>query len=223
MTLSSDTTSAGPRRTEPLLPLLVILAATLAAYSPALSFQFTYDDFPQIVHNKLIQSWQYVGLYPKIHVWAQSSLWGNYYRPLFLFLLLLEHTAFGLHPMGWHAVSIAFHLGVVLFVFALANEFIDEQSALVSALIFALHPIHIESVAWVSGVTDPMLAVFSLACILYFIRFRKRGRYFLLALSLLFYAGALLSKETAIIVPGLLLAYELFCAGKETTPAEGSR
>src|SRR5579883_992523 len=102
MSLSSIMGLTGAQWRTRLL-LLVILAATMAAYSPALSFQFVYDDFPQIVHNRLIQSWQYVGLYPKIHVWAQTSNWGNYYRPLFLLVLLLEHTFFGLHPLGWHA------------------------------------------------------------------------------------------------------------------------
>ncbi|HLG78626.1 MAG TPA: glycosyltransferase family 39 protein, partial [Ktedonobacteraceae bacterium] len=102
----------------------------------------------------------------------------------------------------------------------LAREFLDEQSALVSTLIFALHPIHIESVAWISGVTDPLLALFTLLCLLCFIRFRKEQEYGFLILSLVFCAAALLSKETAIIIPALLAAYEYLYGGKE--PADAS-
>src|SRR4051812_26647900 len=91
--------------------LTAVLGATFVAYVWTLHFGFVYDDLGQIVGNPLIQSWRFLPDYFRGNVWMQQSAVGNYFRPLFLTWLLLNHTFFALHPMFWHMTNVAAHLG----------------------------------------------------------------------------------------------------------------
>ena len=86
----------------------IILSITAITYLGTLRFVFAYDDIHQIVANPFIKSWQYVPQYFITSVWKQLSplFPGNYYRPLFLVWLRLNHAAFGLHEMGWHLTAV---------------------------------------------------------------------------------------------------------------------
>jgi tetratricopeptide (TPR) repeat protein len=195
-----------------LLPLLV-LAATFLAYAGTLGFEFVYDDRLQIVSNSLIQSWRFVPRYFVTHVWANifPDEPGNYYRPLFLVWLRLNHALFGLKPLGWHVTSIAAHLGVTFLVYLLTLRTVkDRPTAIVGAMIFGLHPVHIEEVAWVSGVTELLLALLLLPSFLCYLKYREpiRMGHGWLVLSLVLYALAMLAKETALVLPMIVCGYE---------------
>ena len=141
---------------------------------------------------------------------------GNYYRPVFLLWLLINRTLFGLSPFLWHFAVIAVHLLVTLLVYILARRLVkDELTAGMAALIFGLHPVHIEAVAWISGVTEPLLALFLISAFLFYmdwregregapgdgaVAFHKKPTIRLVA-SLFFYTLAMLEKETALILP----------------------
>jgi Tfp pilus assembly protein PilF len=194
--------------------IVLILAATFLAYAGTLTFQFVSDDEFQIVNNPFIESWQNVPRFFTAHSWSHSdpNLQGNYYRPVALLWLLINHQLFGLNPSLWHLTTVLAHLAATLAVYALVNTVVkDRFIAGVAALIFGLHPLHIEAVAWVSGFTEPLLAVFFIASFLAYIlanadqRVRHWGW---LSLSLALYALALLTKETAIILPAFIAAYE---------------
>ncbi len=209
--------AAGPRQVKFLthsrltLPALV-LAATFLVYAGTLGFGFVYDDQGQIVRNLFIQSWHYVPRYFTSHVW--SYLYpgdvANYYRPLFLIWLRANHALFGLEPAGWHLTSVLAHLVVTLEVYGLGVRLLEDRiSAAVASALFGLHPIHVEAVAWVSGVTEPLVAALMLASFLAYLRAHDRGRKQgpWWAASLALYALAMLSKETALILPMLVFAY----------------
>lgn len=208
-----------PERPNPsalvrLAPLLV-LAATFLAYAGVSSFGFVYDDEAQIVHDSFVQHWHFVPAYFTSHVWQwiYPHVAGNYYRPVFLLWLLLNFKIFGLHAGGWHLAVLALHLVVTWQVYRLALRLLGKQSAaLVAALLFGLHPVHLEAVAWISGVTEPLGAAFMLASLLSWIRYREDCRRRDFAWSLAWFALALLSKETAILVPVLLFAYDALLA-----------
>ncbi len=209
---SEDPTPVRKARWEPvnlLLPLFV-LTLTFCFYSSTQQFEFVWDDHPQIVENRSVQSWRYVPRYFTSHVWASVYPQGNYYRPLFLLWLRVNHALFGLQPRGWHLASVMAHLLVTLWVYCLALRLTKDRGAAVFAgIIFGLHPVHVESVAWVSGVTDPLMCLFLLPSFLYYLDFRERignGRR-RLALSLLLYALALLAKETAVVFPLIVFAH----------------
>ena len=101
----------------------------------------------------------------------------------------------------WHFSNVLVHVLATLLLYALARELTrDTLMAAVTALIFGLHPAHIESVDWASGVTDPLLAVFFFGSLLLFIRGQPLW-------SLVLFAISLLEKETAIILPVVIFAY----------------
>ena len=189
--------------------LAVLLA--MFVYLRTTAFPFVYDDHGQILSNARIQSWHYFPKYFTQHLWSQmgEDLPNNYYRPLFLVWFLVNYTFFGLEPIGWHVAAVMLHAVVTLVVYLFAaRELKDRVAAGIAALIFAVHPIHAEAVAWVSGIDEPLFALFALLTVYAYCRWRDGNSRGWLAASLSFCALSLLSKETAIILPAILFFYE---------------
>ena len=194
------------------LPVAVCAVAFLA-FIATLRFEFVYDDYQQIVSDPLIRSWHNLPLLLKTDVWRfwNPAVVGNYWRPLFMVWLLLNYKVFGLNAAGWHLTSVLVHVGATYLCYRLVKRVEnDVVVAATAALIFAVHPVHLETVAWVSGVTDSLMSVFFLAALLCFIdgwESDRPGRYGWLAVSALLFACALLCKETAIVLPGVVVGY----------------
>ncbi len=188
----------------------VACALAFLAYIPTLGFQFVYDDKPQIIENPAIHAWRYLPNYFTTHAWAElyPHVSGNYYRPLFLLWFRLNHAMFGLDPKGWHLTTILCHAAATYLAFGLVRRLSTSPwIAFSAATLFALHPVHIESVAWVSGVTDPLMAIFLIGSFLAYLRFREEGRAGWLAVALALFALGLLEKETAVILGPLVFVY----------------
>lgn len=195
------------------LGIIVVLALTFAVYLPSLRYQFVHDDGGQIVENPAVHSWHQVPHYFTTHVWegVDPEELGNYYRPLFLLWLRINDAVFGSHPWGWHLSTVLTHVLTTFLVFLLVWRLgLSRQVAALAALIFGLHPAHIEAVDWISGVTEPLLGIFLIGSFLCYLRSRVNGggalRWKLISLAL--YALAILEKETAVILPAFLLVYE---------------
>ena len=187
------------------------LLLTFLAYSRTLTFGFVFDDRGQIIDNPYIRTWHYVSRFFTAQVWNFNDprAVGNYYRPVFLLWLLVNRTLFGLHPSLWHLTNVLLHVGVTALVFLIVKELAtDDVAALVAALVFGLHPVHIESVAWISGVTDPLAGFWVFASFWAYLVWRRKRKWAWLGASLASYAVAVLAKETALVLPILLLAYE---------------
>ena len=196
---------------------LVACGLSALVYVATLSFGFVYDDVPQILKNPAIQSWGFVPQYFTSHVWAAiyPSSTGNYYRPLFLLWLRLNYALFGTDAVGWHMTCIACHVLATWLVFWIAQKLTtDRLTAFLAALIFGVHPAHIENVAWISGITDPLMTCFVLGSVWAFLSFHESRKLEQLTLSLTLFAFALLSKETAIILPALIFAFAMLVADK---------
>jgi tetratricopeptide (TPR) repeat protein len=189
----------------------VVSASTFLIYLNTLAFGFVYDDNPQIVRNPAIQGWGHVREYFTSHVWAAiySGMVGHWYRPLFLLWLRLNYAAWGLVPQWWHLTTVACHVLATYLVFRIAQLVTGDRSiAFLAGILFGLHPAHIESVAWISGVTDPLMAVFFLASLYSYIRYRDGRETLWLAAAVAGFALALLVKETAIVLPLVLVVSE---------------
>jgi Flp pilus assembly protein TadD len=203
------------RRTR-IIVLGVILLAALGVYIGALRYQFAYDDHDQIVTNAAVHSWSFIRHYFVSDVWPHSDPQetSNLYRPVFLLWMLLNYKLWGPNPIGFHLTSILAHLLATLLVYFVVRRIAkDEVVALGSTLLFALHPVHIEGVVWISGVTEPLLAIFFLASLLCYLKAREpgetaRGRYWWLGLSYLLYLFAVFEKETAVALPAIIFCYE---------------
>src|ERR1700685_473881 len=141
-----------------LLPLLSLV--TFVVYSGSLSFDFVWDDLPQIVNSPIIRNWSNLQRAFGSDLWYHVARHQVYYRPLFVAWSMFNYTLFGLRPWGWHLGAVVLHVGAVLSVFWLARKLeLAYWSAALAALIFAFHPIHIEPVTWVSAASDTMVTM----------------------------------------------------------------
>ena len=198
--------SVGPAKW--LLPL--ILVATALVFSPALGFQFSWDDRVQVANNPAITSWSNLPLYFTSHVWGFTNVWTSYYRPLFLTTLRAVNEFVGLDPVGWHAFPILVHLLNICLGFVLARKLTrDTITALIAISLFAIHPVQIESVGWISGMTDPLMAVSLFAAFICYLRWKETNSTRWLAFCFALFTTGLLTKESAIVFPLVLAVYEL--------------
>ncbi|HVG37969.1 MAG TPA: hypothetical protein VM870_01710, partial [Pyrinomonadaceae bacterium] len=196
----------------PLTAVFLLICVTIGAYLNSLGGEFVYDDYDLIVRNTALRSWGNLS-----SAFGKSLL--GYYRPFIENLFTLERQAFGLHAPSWHAVNVSLHLFVSLLVFALVRMISRGQLMLatLTAVLFALHPAHVESVAWVSGVSDVLMSQFFISSLIFYLRHQETGQNKWLAGSVVFYAAALLSKETALALP-LLVFFFAGLRGPQTPP-----
>ncbi len=197
------------RQPRILLPLLGLV--TFVLYSGSLSFEFVWDDWPQIVNSPILRSWSNLPRAFTSDLWYHVARHQVYYRPLFVAWSMLNYTLFGLRPWGWHLGAIVLHVSAVLSVFWLARKLaLEYWTAALASLIFALHPIHVEPVTWVSAASDTMVTLFAVLAFAAYLSGRddKTGNktaWWLASLLLLF--CALFTKEMAVTFAALVAIY----------------
>jgi Tfp pilus assembly protein PilF len=206
-------------RTSPdTLAILGLLMLAWVPYLNTLGNAFVYDDRPQLLENPYVHSFRYLGRIFGSTVWSFQGAQGvtNYYRPLMSFAYVICYHFFGPIAFGFHLVNLVFHAGVVLLLFALTERlFGDRLLALSAAGLFALHPVHTESVAWIAGLPDLELSFFFLLTFLCYLNLERAGSehrasWKLYVPLLASYVLALLSKEQALMLPFLAASYEHF-------------
>jgi Flp pilus assembly protein TadD len=203
--------------------IMLIALLAFAAYANSLGGDFIFDDNEQIVENQDLRSWDNVARGFTTDVWAFRERGDDvnvpaplpYYRPLFTALLTVEYKLFGLQPQGWHLVSLLLHVICSIEVFYIILLLSRRKSvAMIGSMLFAVHPVHTESVSWISGMTDPLFGVFFLAAFYFYLKQREKGtasaqRQKYLAVSLLFFIVAAFAKETALSLAILIFGYEI--------------
>lgn len=210
--------------------VLVPLALAFLFSINSLRNEFASDDSQQVLANTFIREIKNLPLAFTTSVWGSASndiaaTAQPYYRPLFSALFVLNYALFGItSAAGWHLVNVLIHVLVTLFVFLVCKEFTQNKNlALVTACLFAVHPAHAESVAWISGVTDPLMSLCLLPAFYFYLRYQKSGKAYFLPPLLLLFLLALWAKETAIAFP-LVIAYcELFHFNKSIPLAQKIR
>ena len=154
-----------------LLALLLVLA--VLPYASTLANSFVYDDFPQLVENPYVRGFRHLREIFTTTVWSFQGAQGvtNYYRPLMTFGYLVCYQIFGPLPFGFHLANVLLHAAVVCLLFGVTRRvFGDPLPAFLAAALFALHPVHTESVAWVAAVPDIELTFFYLLAFWFFLR-----------------------------------------------------
>ena len=194
-----------------LLALLaaVVAAAICAAYWPVLSAQaISFDDAQFVTENPLVQnpSWQSAGQFLS-EVRKPSTVKG-YYLPLSMISLMLDYAAGGRPDdlRAFHRTSLALHvLNSVLVIVLIYSLFQQVWPAALLGLLFGLHPLTVEPVAWVGERKTLLAAFFALWCLILYVRYTRNARWRWAVASLVMYLLALLSKPTAAPLPLLLL------------------
>jgi Flp pilus assembly protein TadD len=194
----------------------LIVAGTVLLFLPLLGAGFlSIDDPIHVTGNRHVRE----GITAEGAAWAFTTLHGGSYMPLTWLSHMLDVEWFGLSPRGPHGVNLLLHgvNGALLFLLLRGMTGAPVRSAVV-AVLFAVHPLHVESFAWVSERKDVLCAAFSLLSLLAWLDYArepKAGRY---ALSALLFAAALLSKPMAVTVPLLMLLLDRWPPGRKGVP-----
>jgi tetratricopeptide (TPR) repeat protein len=180
---SDATTSRGLARvaTHELLALLILIAGL--PYVNSLWNSFVQDDNRQILANPYLRNFSHLRAIFATNVWSYVGAQGmtNYYRPLMTLGYLLCYQLFGPMAYGFHLANLVLNAAVVCLVFLVTKRaFRNRPLGFVAAIIFALHPVHSESVDWIAAVTDLQLTFFYLLTFWFFLRISpsKPGRWF---------------------------------------------
>ena len=216
------------------LPVWLFLFCVLV-FANGIGGDFVMDDWPVIADNSKITETKYIPDYFSRGVWANTDFAGqtgigghNLYRPIFLLTLNLGHHLWGNSTFGYHALDLVLHGINTILVFFLILGFLSPAQRMIagmSAAIFAVHPVHVESVSWIAGITDPLVSVFLLGTFLLHRRSyqatSQSAKIFYAVSAPLCFALALLSKETAIFFPFVLLIYDALYQRKQLTIRTG--
>lgn len=187
---------------------LALLVAILTVYSQVGSFAFnTYDDPVYVTENVMVQQ----GLSREGLAWAFGGVRGGAWMPLTWLSHMLDCQLFGLKAGGHHLVNVLYHIVNTILLFLILGRLTGEvwKSVMVAAL-FALHPLRVESVAWVAERRDVLSTLWGLLAILAYAAWvEKQGTFRYLALLLAFVAG-LAAKPMLVTLPLLLLLLDIW-------------
>ncbi len=181
---------------------LFLLVLTLVAYLPALRCTYIWDDDDYVTENATLPTvdglrriWLEPGAVPQYYPLVHTSFW-------------VEYRIWKLHPFGFHLVNVLLHAITAMFLWRFLRR-LSVPGAWLIAAIFAVHPVTVESVAWVTERKNVLCAVFYFASLLVYWRFaigaERRGRGRLYALALGLFVAGLLSKTVACSMPAVVL------------------
>ena len=192
---------------------LLLASVTLLNNWPVAFFDFAWDDFGYIVRNYPIQD----PISLKSISWCLTAFAEANWHPVTWLLLHVEFQFFGLKPFGYHIVNLALHVANVLLLFGVLRRLTGATGkSLAVAALFAVHPLHVESVAWISEIKDVLSTFFLLLTLHAYAGYAKRprpGRYMLVLLGL---ALGLASKPMLVTAPFVLLLLDAWPLGRWT-------
>ena len=200
-----------------LLPFL-LFAISFSVFIPSLNHDFVWDDNIYIIDKLSSLNAKYIPRYvvPESDVFVGHK---NYYRPVLLVSLSIDNEIWDGNPLGFHLTNMVLHsLSTVLVYFfflllirQLLPTEINNNVAFLSALLFAIHPIHVEAVSFVMARSDLLCTIFLLLSIIFYI-LSKKSVYYLIpcAVSIVL---CVMSKEIGIVAPVLIFIYDLISSG----------
>ena len=216
-TLQAPTSCTAPRFSRrDALALLVLALLVVVSYFPAIRAGFVWDD--KIVTTlTAIQDWGGIAelWFAPGSAYLQGDVGEGHYWPLTYSTFWLEHKLWGLNPVGYHVVNILLHFANTALLWHLLRRLAAPGAWLVAA-VFAVHPLHVESVAWIIERKDVLSALFYLTAVLGWIRFVEEPRRERYILVLVLFVAGLLSKSIVVTLPATLLIYHWWQWGRVT-------
>lgn len=191
--------------------LLIILLVSVGCYINSLDGGFAFDDVDMVQNNLLIRSLKNTPEIWRTSWWGGAGRRSNEYRPLTVFTFALNYAGGGLNPFGYHLANVLLHALFSLLFFGFLRKISgDDKLALISALLFAAHPIHTEPVNNIVGRAEIFAAIFVFAGLWLFWSAHRAAiparRMICLLASAMFFLLGMLSKESAIVfLPAALL------------------
>jgi tetratricopeptide (TPR) repeat protein len=182
---------------------LFLVVITLALYWPVRTYDFVkYDDYKYAAANRYIQS----GITSKSIRWAFTSGYASNWHPVTWLSHMLDYEIFGLNPGAYHLVNLCFHIVntlLILIVFFRMTKALW-PSAFIAA-VFALHPLHVESVAWIAERKDVLSTFFWMLTMLAYVKYTEKTNALRYIITLLLFAMGLMAKPMLVSLPLVLL------------------
>ena len=202
-----------------LIHCLLITAATIAAYLPVAGHDFvSFDDEHYLLEHDHVRN----GLTSDSVHWAFTTGYMSNWHPITWLSFMLDAQFFGLDPGRFHVVNVIFHAANALLLFALlARTTGATWPSLLVAVLFALHPLHVESVAWVSQRKDVLSTCFGLLCIIAYVSYTQRGGAARYILVIILAALGLMSKPMLVTWPFVLLLFDFWPLNRIRTSQSG--
>lgn len=185
---------------------MALVGAVFLAYQPACNGGLLWDDAAHLTRADL-RSWQ--GLW---RIWLEPGATQQYY-PLLHTAFFIEHRLWGDDPLGYHLLNLALHCGAAALA-AVALRRLQVPGAFLAAAIFALHPVHVESVAWITEQKNTLSAVLYLGAALAWLRWEEKRERWTWALALALFVLALCSKTVTATLPAALLLLHWWRRGR---------
>jgi tetratricopeptide (TPR) repeat protein len=180
-----------------IIAVAALLALTVVTHWPALHNGFIWDDDDHLTANPAMTLPG--GLR---QIWTTVAF--SRYYPLTLTTFWAERRLWGLNPLPYHAVNIVVHAANAVLIFVLLRR-LNIRGAWVAAALWGVHPINVESVAWITELKNTQSGLFFFASLLCFLWFERQEKRAWFALALATFAAALLSKPSAVVLPLVLL------------------
>jgi len=197
---------------RPVLIGSLLIVSILIVYWPVQHFEFVnYDDDIYVTENVHVRS----GITGESAIWAFTPYDAGNWHPLSWLSLMFDYELFRLNPAGYHWTNVLFHIANTLFFFLALNRMTGAiwRSGFVAAL-FALHPLHVESVAWVAERKDVLSTLFWMLSMYIYVFYVERPgvwRYILLLVSFSF---GLMAKPMLVTLPFVLLLLDFWPLGR---------
>jgi len=198
----------------PVYGLLVI--ATLAVYWPVFNHEFVrYDDDKYVTENPNVKR----GITSESVVWAFTKPHFHMWHPLTSLSHLLDYQIFGFNPTGHHLTNLLLHIASTLLLFGILKRLTDDfWSCLFVALVFAVHPLNVESVAWIAERKNVLSGLFWMLTIATYVRYAERPGLVRFLLLVLVFALATLTKPMVVTLPFVLLLLDYWPLGRLQWP-----
>lgn len=190
---------------------LVLVAVILVVFLEVRNCEFVYDDLGYVTQNQHVQ----MGISFKSILWAWTTTHAGFWIPLTWLSLMFDHELYGLSPSGYHWTNLLLHIENALLLFLVLRRTTGAiwRSAFVVAL-FALHPLRVESVAWVTERKDVLSTFFWMLTVLAYLHYVKKPRFVPYVLIVIAFALALMAKPMAVTLPFVLLLMDYWPLGR---------
>ncbi len=207
--------------------IFILAAITLLVYYDSFNNGFVYDDYPFLVQNPSVTKLDMKNILADFTemnaVSSDEKLARDVWRPFMTLSFALDYRLWKLNARFYHIENVLFHIAnAILIYIATVLVMGDGFTAFIAAVVFAIHPVQTEAVTWVSGRSNVLFLFFFLLAFLAHVQNRQKGaRTLYYCLSLIFFSCSLMSKEMAIVLPLVLILYDMHFFRKDVRAGIG--
>jgi hypothetical protein len=194
--------------------ILLLFIISIVTFSPSLKNEFidTWDDGVYVVNNQLLRDVSWQGILNIFKFNDEFQRLTNNYHPITTFSLALNYQMSALNPSSYHLTNVITHgfnaILVFIFIYFLSKKRI--WPAIFAGLLFSIHPMHVESVSWISERKDVLYTFFFIAGLISYLKYLEDGKIWKLLITLILFIFSCLSKAMAVPFPFVLLLIDYF-------------